>query len=473
MRFHRASGAGRILRIELRRSVAPWTAALIAATGTFVLFVSNPPYRAWIELTIVQRDIMSLIWPLAMGAGAWQALRDRRSRVEELLGTTARPRRWRVLPVAAAMAIAAIAAYLLMFAASVGHVRHPEGYFPAGAVPLIAVGALALVVAVWLGLAIGTLVPSRLTAPILVVVGFLGMALLPLALNPHNRPRPGTFLLLPYLQGPGDDPFLAQVLTVRANSAQALWLAAVAASGLALFAAARPGTRVAALLPVVVGAAVAVPAMPRQLEAAWVEDRRATELTCTRDEPTICVPERHATVLPALREPGRRALAALNAKLPPAPTRIVVDSLRGDIVEGPQPADTLLVLSPIDGYGELQMPAGDVVWLMLLGAGTRACANGSGSDDQSKTAADEIQRRVLGYPAARAAVAAWLLDEDPRTEVAGEPVSEQELALTREALATLRDLPAGEQRSRVTAVRDAERSCADGDRLDMLTGPST
>ena len=46
-------------------------------------------------------------------------------------------------------------------------------------------------------------------------------------------------------------------------------------------------------------------------------------------------------------------------------------------------------------------------------------------------------------------------------------------ALAREALAALRALPADEQRARVAALRDAERTCAEGDRLEMLTGTST
>src|SRR5262245_8793135 len=164
----------RILRIELRRSTALWSVLLIAAVGVFVLFTSNSPYRSWMEVVVVQRDILQLIWPLALAAGAWQASRERRSRVEELMATTPRPRWQRVLPVATAMAIAAVTAYLVMFAGAVGHVRYLDAYFPAGAIPLIALGALSLVAAVWVGLAIGTLLPSTLTAPMLVVVGFLG-----------------------------------------------------------------------------------------------------------------------------------------------------------------------------------------------------------------------------------------------------------------------------------------------------------
>ena len=194
----------RILRIELRRSVALATALVIAAVGVFVLFASNPPYRSWMELVIVQRDIMQLTWPLALAAGAWQGIRERRSRIEELMATTARPRWSRVIPIAAAMAIAAVASYLAMLAGAAGHLRHPDGYFPPGAVPLMAVGALAMVAAVWLGLAIGMLLPSPLTAPILVVIGFVAMALLPVILFDQQQGRSGTVLLFPHLQGPRD-----------------------------------------------------------------------------------------------------------------------------------------------------------------------------------------------------------------------------------------------------------------------------
>ena len=331
----------RILRIELRRSVALWAGLLIAAVGVFVLFASNPPYQSWMELVVVQRDIMQLTWPLALAAGAWQARRERASRVEELVATTPKPRRWRVLPIAAAMAIAAVAAYLVMFAGATRHVQHLDAYFPRGAVPIIALGALAMVAAVWLGLAIGSLLPSPLTAPVLVVIGFLALALLPNMLVPFNVPRPGTWLLFPHLQSPRDGLYALQTLSARANLSQALWLAIVAATGLVLFAASRPRTRIAAVVPVLLGVAIAVPTMPRQLADAWVPDRGATELVCTSDQPQVCVARVHSHTLDQLRGPARQALAILAAKLPAAPTRVVVET-DGNRTQGPPPADTLL-----------------------------------------------------------------------------------------------------------------------------------
>ncbi len=448
-------GAARILRIELRRSIALWAALLIAAAGVFVLFASNEPYGSWMQVAITQRDILQLTWPLALGAGAWQGIRERRFRVEELLATTPRPRWRRVLPVATAMAIGAVVAYLLMFAGAAGHVRHFNAYFPAGALPLIALGALSLVAAAWLGLAMGTLLPSPLTAPMLVVIGFVSLAVSPMVIAQDSR-DPGTFLLMPYLQGPRDGGFALQMLSARANFAQALWLTAVAMTGLAVFAAARPATRVASLLPALLGAAIAVPTMPSTLAVAWVEDRRATEVVCTRDEPQVCTARLNSYALNDLRGPARQALAALAAKLPPAPTRVRV-GYDSDRREAPPP-DTLLVgIAQFDDITE--RTPDDLLWTMLNGAGIPRCPKFMDSPEDNGAR----------YEAARLVAAAWLLDRD-LLPAEGDEGPDRRLA--REALAALRALPADVQRARVTALRDAERTCADGDRLDLLAGAS-
>ena len=457
----------RILRIELRRSVALWAGLLIAAVGVFVLFASNPPYRSWMELVVVQRDIMQLTWPLALAAGAWQARRERASRVEELVATTPKPRRWRVLPIAAAMAIAAVAAYLVMFAGATRHLERFDVYFPRGAVPIIALGALALVAAVWLGLAIGSLLPSPLTAPVLVVVGFLALAVLPNVLVPFNVPRPGTWLLFPHLQAPRDGLYAVQTLTARANLSQALWLAIVAATGLALFAASRSRTRIAAVVPVLLGVSIAVPTMPRQLADAWVTDRGATELVCTSDQPQVCVARVHSHTLDQLQGPARQALAILAAKLPAAPTRVVVET-DGNRTQGPPPADTLLIRAwPFATDAEL---LGAPLDLVLEGAGVPPCVNLLGFDPTKLEFGAQPPEPDIRYLAARRAAAAWLLDRDLPPAPKGGKESEETLA--PQALADLRRLQPDEQRARVTALRDAELTCAPGDRLNLLTGPS-
>ena len=241
----------RILRIELRRSVALWAALLIAAVGVFVLVRQQPAVR--VVDGAGHRSARHAAADLAAGAGGRGLAGHSASAApgsRSCSSTTPRPRRRRVLPVATAMAIAAVAAYLVMLAGGAGHLRHLDAYFPPGAVPLIVLGALAMVAAVWLGLAIGALLPSPLTAPMLAVIGFLALALLPshrlVRLASQRRAR---FLLFPQLAGPRDGASRCRCSPRRANLSQALWLVALAATGLALFAAARPGTRLAAVLP--------------------------------------------------------------------------------------------------------------------------------------------------------------------------------------------------------------------------------
>jgi hypothetical protein len=459
----------RILRIELRRSVALLAAALIAAAGVFVVYASNEPDASWMDLVVRQRMLLVLILPLALGAGAWQGIRERRSKVEELLDTTPRPRWRRVLPTAGAMAIAAVAAYLVMLAGATGHLQHPDGYFPPSAGPLIVVGALAMVAAIWLGLAIGALLPSPLTAPMLVVVGFVSLALVPNMISPQGPGMPGSpggYLLFPNLQVPDLSEGKAytgaalHMLTGRANLAQALWLLALAAAGLALLAAARPATRLAALLPVVLGAAVAVAVMPGQLAAAWAVNPHATELTCTTDKPRICIPRAQSHMLGHLREPARQALSILDSKLPPAPITVTVqiDERANDTRP---PADTLLLRLGLNASDAVLTPD-SLLARMLDGAGVPLCLSLAG-DEPGSSASEPVMR----YLAARTAAAQWLLEGEPQQ--AGGRGAAPQMALAMQALDALRALPADEQRARVATLRDAERSCAAGDRLDLLT----
>jgi hypothetical protein len=435
--------ATRILGIELRRSAAAWVAGVIAAVGVFVLFASNPPFGAWMELVIFQRDIMQLTWPLALAAGAWQGIRDSRSKVDELLGTTPRPRWRRMLPVAAAMAIAIVLAYLVMLAGAAFHLRHALAYFPLGAIPIIALGALGMVAAVWLGLAIGSLLPSPLTAPLLAVAGFFGLALSPMFLSQDSHEDPGTALLMPYLQGPRDGNFALSMLSARANLAQALWLVALAATGLALFGTRKAGHRMAALLPVVLGAGIVLPMAPDTLTSAWIPDLRATETVCTRDQPVVCSARINSYALERVRGPARQALSILATKLPSAPSRVMI--VPNKPPEGPASRDTVMVV--VDDVDAVSDDA--LLWLILDGAGVRPCPElaGKGETDRS-------------YATAREVVAAWLLDRDP-------PSTDDR---PRKALAALQALPADEQKARVIAFRDAERACVPGDRLAMLTG---
>ncbi|GAA0965060.1 hypothetical protein GCM10009555_003650 [Acrocarpospora macrocephala] len=306
---------------------------------------------------------------------------------------------------------------------------------------------------------------ALLIAPLLVVAGFIGFAVLPPLFRDREQGDPGVILLFPYLRGPRDGEYAVRMLSAQANLTQALWLAAVAATGLALFAAARRGTRVAALLPALIGAAVAVPAAPARFAAAWVEDDRATEVVCTRDEPAVCVSRVESHLLARLRGPARQALSTLAAKLPPGAARAEVRVVSAGIPQAPQPADTIqLFVSHFDDLTE--ETADNLLGRMLAGAGVRPCVNQLGFDPTRfiEGPPPEPNHRYL---AARQAAYGWLVGgRPPQTLDDGDPAA----AFTGEALAALYALPADEQRARVAALRAAELTCARGDRLDLLTG---
>jgi hypothetical protein len=169
----------------------------------------------------------------------------------------------------------------------------------------------------------------------------------------------------------------------------------------------------------------------------------------------------HEAVLDDLREPARRALATLSAKLPDAPTS-VVETYRWS---GAGSTREVLVAGPFQvGNGRLIDPPELVLWSLLDGAGTPLCTR--------DVATEEERQRYL---AARQVAAAWLIGDLPAASPQAPRPSPAAMApafpASEAALKTLRGLPAGEQRARVAAFREAELTCAAGDRMDILTGP--
>ena len=108
--------------------------------------------------------------------------------------------------------------------------------------------------------------------------------------------------------------------------------------------------------------------------------------------------------------------------------------------------------------GEFTYLPQDIIWYLLDGAGTRPC------DNLGLVTKEQADR----YLTARQVAAAWLLGHLPANPPGLAPLS----PATEPALQTLRGLPAGEQRARVAALREAELTCQPGDRLEILTGPN-
>lgn len=440
----------RVLSIELRRSAAIGAAVILAVLGSLAMyFAEGIAFSAgWMQLAMTQRWYLALLWPLMLAAGAWQARREHRSNVGELFATTPRPVPQRVVPTLGAMAIAVVAGYLVMGLAGAVWIFGTAGHLPVEVIIVTAVGALALIAAVWLGLAVGRLLPSPVTAP---AVGVAGLGLL--LMVPLATPRPYGWvdlILSPSVEMnmPGDYATVPGVV----SAAQSLWLAGLALAAALLFASSGWRTRVAAVLPVVVGVALAVNVMPHENRlVSDAVDPVARELVCAEGGPQVCVSQAHEKRLPEVTAPAREALAVLN-KLPGAPTRVHEDtSAFPDTYPGFH-ADTVLLRVDADRRGRLANKP-NVLTDVVTGAfgGPPTCENAPARADQL-------------------AAAHWLLGTEPvppAPDPIGRPgpgyVFEDVSVEATEVWQQLRAMPEAEATSRVAALREAAVNCRPGE----------
>lgn len=443
----------RILGIEVKRTTALVLGALVAVVMVGMLSWapstknSTAWNRQWTTLAEWVRFMMAFSWPLALGAGALQGLRDRRSGVEELFGSTPRPRAQRVGWTLGALAVGLVTGYAVVFAVGAAQVVSATDYFHRGWLPAALVGALALVGVAWLGMGLGRLVSSPLTPPVLAVAG--------LAVTSLGVGRPGDGLpwtaLLPTL------PFPRSVFTAVGGSVsavQAVWFAGIASTGFLLVALRR---RWLAALPVLVAAAVAVPLLPATAEEAVTADPVAAELVCAEQ---LCLTRAHEHERAALTGPAREVLR-LMAKLPSPPTSVREVGLeqRGEQdMRLPEPIDAVWVdLDEFTYFRRTPLTPDRVATYWLAGAGTRTCYG------------DHIPRTVTREVAARTVMTAWLTGRLEPLPVYRLWLGEETDVLVADAWEHLRTLPEPEQAARVQAAREVQAACA-GDPLTTLTG---
>lgn len=437
----------RILRIELRRSFGLATAVMVGLVGAVMLYAGPQRWSSgWMELVTTQREYLVLLWPLAISAGAYQARREHRSRVDELFASTARPRLQRVAPTLGALGVTVAGGYLVLIGVGAPWIAGTARYLPAAVFVIATVGALALVAAAWLGLALGRLLPSPVTAPLLGVAGLGLLFFLPLAL-----PDWLGALVSPMTNMSMYHDF--QTIPGRVSAGQAIWLAAVAATAVALLAAGSQRARLAVALLPVLGAVLGMAVMPRGDDYVYpATDPIAKQLVCTQDAPKVCVTRAHEGLLPEVTPRARQALALL-AKIPGAPTVAEEDIVTyfEDTRPPAPPPEVVLIPVSVDRNGHLAHP-GRVVPRMLDAAGAtgRQCDRGGASTEVGR------------------AIGSWLSGREPVAEPG------ESLDINHEAVAlwrSLRKLPEREALSRVTAVRQAVLACKETEGLLTATAP--
>jgi hypothetical protein len=263
----------RILRIELRRTPSRW----LALVALFPLLFVGEAARGLNLLVLDARQFPFLISPLLLAMAAWHARRDRRSRMDELLATTPRPRWQRVLPPAAALAIGAVAGALAVFAVQVFAVGAAGEHLSTAVVPIVAVGAVGMLAPVSLGLALGRWLRWRFVLPLLVLYFALSVVL---GDTEGYRDPPGWLLLWGSLQGTAGINQATAAVTAGTHLGQSLWAVALAGAGLIVYAATRLRVLAASLVVVAAGAAVALWLLPDRYADAYYVDPAALAPMC-------------------------------------------------------------------------------------------------------------------------------------------------------------------------------------------------
>ncbi|MFI1352379.1 hypothetical protein ACH4TV_02125 [Streptomyces sp. NPDC020898] len=458
---------GRVLRIELRRSVAPWAGVMVLAPALAFLHLLNGQWWSgttawtaqWTPMALWTRSLLFYLWPLAVGLGALQGLRDHRSKMAELLTSTPRPARHRAATLAGATAITLASAFgLLVLVGGVQVLAHTE-YTHLGWLPISLVGALFLVAGAVLGMGAGRALPSPLTPPALAMTAFVFTALMHMSLGrTQTATAEGLTSTEPnrvsLLSPTGEEVRQAFVtLSASVHVGQTIWLLGMAATGFALLVAATPRARLTALTPVLAGAAIALLVLPSDPRRMYVVDEAAAELVC--DGP-VCVTKTQQARLADLAAPGKEALRLLHGALGDrAPVSIRENT--AVLPEGSTPKwSRTTVLLDFDDPIVAAAKGEELTWALIAKGMVPGCTpvgwSGFGGDDYARTVA-----------------VGWVLGD--LKPLSGTPTSmRREVdAEARPVWKELRALPRAEQLSRINAMRAAALSC-EGDAFDALKG---
>ncbi|MGW2445761.1 hypothetical protein [Streptomyces sp. NPDC001675] len=450
-----------VLGTELRRSIAPWAGGVLALLALgFLHLISGPWWKGptmwtaqWTSMALWTRFLLVFLWPLAVGFGALQGMREYRSRMSELLATISRPPWSRSVRTAGASAVTLTVAFACPVLVGAVHVFTGDGYAHAGWLPLSLVGAVSLVAGAVFGMGVGRVAPFPLMPPLLAAVALVGTVITQQVQDPSASESavPLRIALLSPATGPVRDVFKTFSWAVTAG--QMVWLLGLAATGFGLLVADRWRLRLIALSPALVTAMIAVALMPADLRQAYVVDNTVATLQC---DGQVCVTRAHSSRLPALAGPAHQALQVLQRRL-------------GD--QAPLSVHESTVIPP---EGQVRERSRTTV---LLYFDDWPVSNGQGTDLVRSLVADGLAPSCLAHEdgsqrkvrevAARSVAVAWATGE--LKSLPGTLWSRGEaMALARPVWDGLRTLPGPVQRARIDAMRGTAFSCL-GDPLEALT----
>ncbi|MCF0077606.1 hypothetical protein [Streptomyces lomondensis] len=458
----------RVLRIELKRSVAPWAGTVVLTTALAFLYLLNSDWwrgttawtAQWTPLALWTRSLLFYLWPLAVGLGALQGLRDHRSKMSELLTSTPRPAWHRAATLAGTTAITLASAFALLVLVGGVQVLTNSEYTHLGWLPISLVGAFSLVAGAVLGMGAARALPSALTPPVLAMGAFAFTALLHSSLGRTRTDTatglPGTepnqlSLLSPAVQEVRD---ALVTLSPSVHVGQTVWLLGMAATGFALLVAATPRARLTALTPVLAGAAIALLVLPSDPRRMYVVDEAAAESVC--DGP-VCVTKTQRARLADVAGPGKEALRllrdALGGRAP-----VSVRENTAVLPEGSTPRwSRTTVLFDFDDEIIATAKGEELTWALIAEGMVPGCSpvgwSGFGGDEYAQTVA-----------------VGWVLgDLKPLPGTLSAGLRRELDAEARPVWQDLMALPRAEQLARINAMRAAALSCK-GDAFEALKG---
>ncbi|MFC9173469.1 MULTISPECIES: hypothetical protein [Streptomyces] len=458
------------LRTELRRSIAPWAALALLAGGIAYLYLLDGPWAKrttawtaqWTALALWTRSLLVILWPVVVGLGALQGLRDHRSKASELLASTSRPLLHRTAVLAGALVLALVTAFALIVLSGAVQVAGNTSYLHLRWVPIVLVGVLALAAGALLGLGTGRALPSPFTPPALAMAAFAFTVLLGDLLGqrqlvteqgiPYTEPNQLSLL----------SPAVAEVRDVLTTLApavhlgQGVWWLSMAATGLALLMTSTPRGRLLAGVPLLAGLVIALAVLPTDLRRMYVADGAAAELVC---EGPVCVSRVQRQKLADLTGPAGTALSLLERKLGPGAPRTVRENTGSPTIGSPEAWSSDAVVFRFDdalftgAHGERLTQAFVAQGLMPGCSVLPASWGGSVVVDEA----------IAQYVTTR-----WVTG---RPEPLPGALSTGQTGRAETVWRVFAALPPAEQRARVRTMREATHSCQ-GEPLAALEGGS-
>lgn len=316
----------RALWVELRRGTAPYAALAMFGAGVWVLAAHPDDWGGrWVGLADYLRVSLLVLCPLMVCAGAWQAGRERRRDIGELIAATPRPG-WHSLVAAwLAVTLAGVAGTAVAFGGAAVLVARVATYAGGDWWQRAAVGVLALAAASAGGVLVGRRVPLRVAAPIAGLATYLGLGILtywnaaPARLSPAYDGR-RMYSLVPEWVTEWQATWLVALTVLLLAVAVRRWRVALLAGGVA----------VAAAVPISTG-----PSWNRA-----PADPAAVELVCTSGGPEVCLTRVNAFLLDEVAAVAQPILARLDG-IPGAPRRAVDHTVRPAGASVAEDADTV------------------------------------------------------------------------------------------------------------------------------------